>query len=121
MIAGLACSNTKTALAHSVSYPITLRHGVPHGIACSFSLPMVMRWVSGADPDCDASLKRIFGPDLAAGADRLEAFLQNLGVGTRPEDHGVKADEWRGLVEEALAGERGQNFLGDPESVLGRL
>lgn len=121
MIAGLAFSNTKTALAHSVSYPITLRHGVPHGIACSFSLPMVMRWVSGADLDCDASLKRIFGPDLAAGADRLEAFLQNLGIGTRPEEHGVKTDEWRRLVEEALAGERGRNFLGDPESVLGRL
>ncbi len=43
--AGLAFSNTKTALAHSISYPITLRHGTPHGIACSFSLPMVMRSV----------------------------------------------------------------------------
>ena len=80
-----------------------------------------MRWVSGADLDCDASLKRIFGPDLAAGADRREEFLQNLGSGTRPEEHGVKPDEWRRLVKEALAGERGRNFLGDPEFVLGRL
>ena len=31
--AGMAFSNTKTALAHSISYEMTLRHGVPHGIA----------------------------------------------------------------------------------------
>lgn len=121
MMAGLAFSNTKTALAHSVSYPITLKHGVPHGIACSFSLPMVMRWVAGNDADCDASLKRIFGPDPTAAADSLQAFLEGLGVATRPEDHGVKPDEWRGLVEDALAGERGRNFIGDRESVLADL
>ncbi|MEE8352027.1 MAG: iron-containing alcohol dehydrogenase PsrA [Rhodospirillales bacterium] len=121
MIAGLAFSNTKTALAHSVSYPITLKHGVPHGIACSFSLAMVMRWVTGNDTGCDASLKRIFGPDLTAGAEKLEAFLQGLGIGTLPEDHGVQPAEWKALVEEALVGERGRNFLGDPDSVLGGL
>ncbi|NQV82727.1 MAG: phosphonoacetaldehyde reductase [Rhodospirillales bacterium] len=120
-ISGMAFSNTKTALAHSVSYPITLKHGVPHGIACSFSLAMVMRWVAGNDTDCDSSLKRIFGQDLTAGADMLQAFLEGLGSGTRPEDHGVKPDEWKDLVEGALAGERGRNFLGDRDSVLGGL
>lgn len=121
MMAGLAFSNTKTALAHSVSYPITLKYSVPHGIACSFSLSMVMRWVVGNDADCDDSLKKIFGPDLRAGADSLQAFLEGLGVATRPEDYGVKAAEWKGLVEEALAGERGRNFLGDRDSVLSGL
>ncbi len=121
MISGLAFSNTKTALAHSVSYPITLKHGVPHGIACSFSLAMVMRWVVGNDADCDDSLKRIFGPDLTAGADKLQGFLEGLGIGTRPEDHGVKPDEWKSLVEGALGGERGRNFLGDRDTVLGGL
>ena len=42
LLAGLAFSNTKTALAHSLSHDITLQHGVPHGIACSFSLPLVL-------------------------------------------------------------------------------
>lgn len=121
MIAGLAFSNTKTALAHSVSYPITLKHGVPHGIACSFSLSMVMRWVAGNNAECDDSLKLIFGPDLTAGADKLQAFLEGLGIGTRPEDHGIEPEEWKGLVEEALAGERGRNFLGDRDTILGGL
>ncbi len=120
-MAGLAFSNTKTALAHSLSYPITLHHGVAHGIACSFSLPTVMRWVAGADSDCDARLAAIFGQDLNAGADTLQAFLETLGVGTVPADHGVRAEEWRSLVEDALAGARGRNFLGDSAAVLADL
>ncbi len=121
LIAGLAFSNTKTALAHSVSYPITLKHGVPHGIACSFSLPMVMRWVIGNDVDCDVSLMRIFGPDLTAGAARLEDFLEGLGVATSPGDHGIEPAEWKALLRDALAGERGRNFLGDGNAALSSL
>ena len=115
--AGLAFSNTKTALAHSISYPITLRHGTPHGIACSFSLPMVMRSVIGASPVCDAGLRRIFGPDLEAGAERLEEFLVNLGVSVDKADYGIDDAEWRVLIESAMTGERGRNFIGSQERV----
>lgn len=37
-LSGLAISETKTALAHAMSYPITLEFNVPHGLACSFTL-----------------------------------------------------------------------------------
>ena len=37
-IAGLAFSNTTTAAAHSMSYPLTIYYGIPHGIASSISL-----------------------------------------------------------------------------------
>jgi alcohol dehydrogenase class IV len=36
--AGLAFSNTTTAAAHSISYPLTIHYGIPHGIASSISL-----------------------------------------------------------------------------------
>jgi alcohol dehydrogenase class IV len=36
--AGLAFSNTKTAAAHSISYPLTIYYGIPHGVASSISL-----------------------------------------------------------------------------------
>ena len=118
LFAGLAFSNTKTALAHSVSYPITLKYGIPHGFACSFTLPMVMASVVGTDEDCDRSLQRIFGDDLDAGVDRLENFLAQLGVSTDPVDYGVKGEEWRALIETALAGQRGQNFIGSHARVM---
>ena len=37
-VAGLAFSNTATAAAHSMSYPLTIHYGIPHGIASSISL-----------------------------------------------------------------------------------
>jgi len=37
-IAGLAFSNTKTAAAHSISYPLTSHYNIPHGIAASMPL-----------------------------------------------------------------------------------
>ena len=37
-IAGLAISNTKTASAHSISYPLTINFNIPHGIASSIPL-----------------------------------------------------------------------------------
>lgn len=37
-LAGLAFSNTKTAAAHSISYPLTSHYGIPHGIASSLPL-----------------------------------------------------------------------------------
>jgi len=118
LFSGLAFSNTKTALAHSVSYPITLKYNVVHGLACSFSLPMVMASVIGEDPDCDRNLARIFGDDLQAGVTRLDAFLNDLGVSTRASDYGVQQDEWRNLLTSALAGERGRNFIGSSKRVL---
>jgi len=118
LFAGLAFSNTRTALAHALSYHLTLHHGVPHGIACSFSLPLVMRSVIGCDAACDAALGRIFGADLNAGAARLEAMLQALGVSVRAADHGIAELDWQALIDDALAGERGRNFIGRREALL---
>ena len=43
LLAGLAISQTRTALCHSMSYPITAHFGVPHGLACAFTMPAVLR------------------------------------------------------------------------------
>ena len=118
VFAGLAFSNTKTAIAHSISYPVTLRHGVQHGIACSFTLPFVVRSLAGADAACRQGLEAILGADLMAGADRLEGFLHGLGVATAPAAYGIDREEWLELITMAVAGERGQNFVGTRETLL---
>jgi len=43
LLAGLAISHTRTALCHSISYPITAHFGVSHGLACAFTMPAVLR------------------------------------------------------------------------------
>lgn len=118
LLAGLAFSNTRTALAHSLSYPITLQYDLPHGLACSFSLPMLLRAVIGDDTDCDAGLKRIFGGDLPTAVAGLADFLTDLGVSVSAEDHGVPREVFRNLIGAAFVGERGRNFIGSRDQVL---
>lgn len=109
---GLAFSNTRTALAHSISYEMTLRHGLPHGIACSFTLPLVLGRAIGLRPDRDAVLAQAFEGTLADAPARLAGWLEALGVSTRFESYGVAAEESRTLMETALRGTRGRNFIG---------
>lgn len=111
LLAGLAFSNTKTALAHSISYEMTLRFGLPHGIACSFTLPMVLRRAIGHDAGRDAVLQQVFG-DLDAAPQRLARFIESLGVATEFDAYGVDADDAQRMVRDALDGVRGKNFIG---------
>lgn len=44
LMSGLAISQTKTALCHSISYPLTIHFNIPHGLACAFSMPSVLNF-----------------------------------------------------------------------------
>lgn len=116
--AGLAFSNTKTAIAHNISYPITLEWGVQHGIACSFTLPTILQSVIGTGDFREESLKAIFGDDLVKGADNLQAFLKQFGIGHRLTDHEIPPESFQAIVDEAFIGDRGKNFIGAKESLL---
>lgn len=109
--AGLAFSNTKTALAHSLSYEMTLNHGLPHGIACSFTLPLVMGLAWGKSPERDVVLRRLFGPDVNKAQARMRDFLQALDVQTDFSDYGISDAESERMIAHAMEGPRGKNFI----------
>jgi phosphonate metabolism-associated iron-containing alcohol dehydrogenase len=67
LLAGLAISRTRTALAHSISYPLTTDFAMPHGIASSFTLSSVLKF------------------NLAVDDGRLENLAKHLGYKT-PSD-----------------------------------
>ncbi|VVD79506.1 iron-containing alcohol dehydrogenase PsrA [Pandoraea anhela] len=115
--AGMAFSNTKTALAHAMSYDMTIRHGLPHGIACSFTLPAVMRLAIGKRADRDAVLAQIFGGDIDGAPDALTAFLNDLGVATEFSAYGVSEPESAQMIAAALDGPRGRNFIGAMDAI----
>jgi alcohol dehydrogenase len=81
LFGGLAISSNATALAHSMSYPLTARFSMPHGLACSFTLPELIRFNS----EHAADRIQLIGDTLgASGADetaqRLEALFGRWGV-----------------------------------------
>ena len=49
LFGGLCISSTRTALAHSMSYPITAAYDMPHGLACGFTLPALLSFNARAD------------------------------------------------------------------------
>ena len=112
LTAGLAFSNTRTALAHSISYDMTMHHGLPHGIACSFTLAMVLQRAIGKSAERDAVLARVFDVPLAEAPVVLHDFLEGLGVSTRFESYGVTEAESARMITSALDGVRGKNFIG---------
>lgn len=100
--AGLAIAITKTAIAHSISYPITLHHGVPHGLACSFTLPKIAQavnqadaWVAGVPrPTIQETLQVVSSVRLE---ERINAYCSR--------------DQRLALIEEMFTPGRGDNFV----------
>lgn len=50
LFSGLAISETKTSICHSISYPLTSHYGIPHGLACAFTMPAVLLKSIHRDP-----------------------------------------------------------------------
>jgi phosphonate metabolism-associated iron-containing alcohol dehydrogenase len=111
--AGLAFSQTRTALAHALSYELTLEQGVPHGLACAIWLPTAWRLALGHSADTDAALAEVFAWPADQGAARLQDWLHGLGISTTAgafAELGVGNAQQR--VQAALASPRGRNFIG---------
>lgn len=110
--AGMAFSNTKTALAHSISYEMTLRYGLAHGIACSFTLPYVLGLAWGIDKSRDEVLQHLLGENLSEAQTKLLNFLDSLNVKAEFRDYGVDEIQRVEIVNYAMQGARGKNFIG---------
>lgn len=108
MYAGLAFSNTQTAIAHAMSYYITAQKGVPHGIACSFTLPMLIDNVMGKYDFIDQALLDIFGEP---NSNILRRLLFQLNVSTDFNDYGIDNDELEKLKFSLTNNQRAGNSL----------
>jgi len=90
MYAGLAFSNTQTAIAHAMSYYITAHKGVDHGIACSFTLPVLIDNVINKYNFIDEAIEEIFDE---LSSHKLRNILQKLNISTEFIDYGITNDE----------------------------
>lgn len=46
LLAGICISQTRTSICHSISYPLTSHFGTPHGLACSFTMLQVIKYIN---------------------------------------------------------------------------
>lgn len=78
LLAGLAFSGTRTTACHSISYPLTMLHGIPHGFAVALTLSAVLRRNFPAVPEI-AQLQALFKPEGG-----LDAWLSQVCEGIQP-------------------------------------
>ncbi len=108
LLAGLAMSQTQTALAHALSYDLTLHEGLPHGHACAVWLVMVMDMATRQSIEVQQDMSMIFSDASRSMPFQLTEWLKELGIESRD-----LRDTPAGQVQlqQALDSTRGRNFI----------
>lgn len=111
VLAGLCISQTRTAICHAISYPLTAHFGVPHGLACAFTMVAVARLYSSSVPGGLDLVARVVGePDGAALLARLDAVMEKLAVRERVSGTIGTFEDLLALRAEMYAPGRADNF-----------
>lgn len=108
MHSALAFSNTQTSIAHGMSYYITANKGIDHGIACSFTLPLLIDQVIGQYSFVDSALTEIFG-ELSSS--KLREIYKALNISTQFSDYGVNKEDLDQIQLSLINNQRAGNSL----------
>ena len=112
LLAGLAISQTRTALAHSISYPLTARLGLEHGFAVAFTLPEILRFNIPVDDGRVSRLANELGYRSGSEfADDLERIFIELELKEFIGSVVPNSSEVFSLLGEMLNPERADNNL----------
>jgi alcohol dehydrogenase class IV len=106
VLAGLAFAKTRTTACHSISYPLTMLHDIPHGIAASITLDAVGKRNKGHFP----SDQRLF--DLFQDYGGIGPWIDETCSGVidmRLSAFGVTAGDLPRIVDNAFTGGRMDN------------
>lgn len=112
LLAGLAISHTRTALCHSMSYPVTAKFGLAHGLACAFTMPAVLRFNAESDDGRLADVARRLGfPSVSEFHVALRELLIARGLNGILAEHSITAARLDPLVSEMFHPGRADNNL----------
>ena len=113
LLAGLAISHTRTALCHSISYPLTAYFGVPHGLACAFTMPEVCKLNLAADDGRFTALAQALTgtPEPHALYELFVKLNQKLEVANQVKSYIANLDDLLALQNEMYNPSRAANNL----------
>ncbi len=104
VLAGLAISQTRTAIAHAISYPLTSQLGMPHGLACSFLLAKLI----------DANIEKIAKTNFEKNViEKIKEVLTNVDFRTHLGRYATPEEIEHLLACNTLDNSRLQNYDGN--------
>lgn len=106
VLSALAFSQTRTTACHSISYPLTMFHGIPHGIATSMTLEQVGRYNKGLF-EKDKELFSLFG--TYGSIKRFIDFVSEGIYEVNLSYFGINVDDIPNIVENAFTSGRMDN------------
>ena len=116
---GLAIDISKTSICHSISYPLTARFGLPHGLACAFTMSAVMKYVAIHEGPLVKNFVKRVG---LVGVDELLRLLDGLLHAARVRElcieHMPSEDRVLQLVPQMQTPGRSDNFVSEVDDEL---
>jgi len=106
VLAGLAFSKTRTTACHSISYPMTILYGVPHGLAAAMTLDVIGQINRGHFPN-DEDLFKLFRE-----FDGIQNWMDDVCDGVlklRLSSFGIVKNDIELLVNKSFTGGRMEN------------
>ena len=108
--AGAAIAQTRTGMAHAISYPLTAHFGVPHGLACGFALDLLTKAYLPKDDGRLAELSRGLGFQKAEELVHSLRYVNGVcNTVSRVSAYGVRSEDLLSLSDEMQTPGRSDN------------
>ena len=75
LYSGICISQTRTSICHAISYPLTAYFGIPHGLACAFTMIEIFKHINSLD---SSFFKKLTNKLQISSAKILELKLKKL-------------------------------------------
>ncbi|MBA94036.1 MAG: alcohol dehydrogenase [Candidatus Marinimicrobia bacterium] len=112
-LAGLAFSNTKTAICHSISYPLTMLYNIPHGVASSMTLiPVLIQAENEIKDELQIIYDELKINNLSDFICIIKEIYSNQ-ISYKLKDWGVKKEDIPLLVKKCYTKDRIENYIID--------
>jgi alcohol dehydrogenase class IV len=107
--AGMAFSNTRTTACHAISYPLTARFNLDHGVAVAMTLGRLLEWNKNMIDDVHSLLNCFSDGGHPSLDEFVRSALISVDLPTRLRDYGIPEDALLQLSKEGISPGRSDN------------
>jgi alcohol dehydrogenase class IV len=110
-LAGEAINISKTTASHAISYPLTAKFGIPHGIAVFLTLPEIaeLNYCESTKVKFRLLFSLFKVNEIRSFKKRLENIMMSMGYSLNLADYGVAKSDLRSISVQSIVSGRSDN------------